>query len=195
MVRAAFPRIQVVALAFAVLAAGGWRGARADSEPLSGAVADAVLWGRPMPDAERTKDLPKRVQEALSEYRARERAFQSALKPPPGVTDEEQALLVKRIGIERVVFSLFARKDSARVAAGYALDADLDGGARFIDELLRDLPVKWLAPYLNLVAGHLKLCADQPDDARRQLVVAREGGHPLIRISAQYLIETGTCMK
>src|SRR5206468_1759240 len=83
---------------------------------------------------------------------------------------------------------LFPRGDSARVAAGYALDADFERGARFIDDLLRDLPVRWLAPYLNLIAGHDRLCAGQGDAARRQLVVAREGGHPLIRVAAEHLI-------
>jgi hypothetical protein len=32
------------------------------------------------------------------------------------------------------------------VAAGFALDVDLDREAPFIDELLRNLPVPWLAP-------------------------------------------------
>ena len=35
--------------------------------------------------------------------------------------------------------------------------------AKFIDRLLADLPKPWLAPYLNLVAGHRKLCASEMD--------------------------------
>jgi hypothetical protein len=88
-----------------------------------------------------------------------------------------------------VIFSLFARKDSAKVATGYALDADLDHEASFIDGLLRNLPVPWLAPYLNLIAGHRKLCDGRADDGRRQLARARDGGHPLIRVAALHLLD------
>jgi hypothetical protein len=75
------------------------------------------------------------------------------------------------------------------VAAGFALDIDFDREAPFIDELLRSLPVPWLAPYLNLIAGHRKLCAGATADARRQLGRARDGGHPLIRVAALHLLD------
>jgi hypothetical protein len=157
------------------------------------AVAQTLVLGLPMAPIDRTVGLPTDAQKRLIEYRQREATFKSQLKPSPAASEEERHLYERRVGIERVIFSLFPRGDSARVAAGYALDADFERGARFIDGLLRDLPVRWLAPYLNLVAGHDKLCAGQGDDARRQLVVAREGGHPLVRVAAQHLIETGQC--
>ena len=157
------------------------------------AIAQALLLGLPMAPIERTTGLPSDAQKRLIDYRQREATFKSRLKPSPGASEDERQLYERRIGIERVIFSLFPRGDSARVAASYALDADFERGARFIDGLLRDLPVRWLAPYLNLVAGHEKLCTGRPDEARRQLVVARESGHPLIRIAAQELIESGTC--
>src|SRR5712671_5912866 len=50
-----------------------------------------------------------------------------------------------------------------RVAAGYALDLDFDKPGDFVDELLRDLPVKWLAPYLYLVGGYAKACEGKAD--------------------------------
>jgi hypothetical protein len=70
--------------------------------------------------------------------------------------------------------------------------------ANFINQLLTDLPQPWLAPYLNLVAGHRRLCAAQMDgedplDASRakgQLSVAVKAGHPLIRAIAEHLITT-----
>jgi hypothetical protein len=78
--------------------------------------------------------------------------------------------------------------------------------AKFIDRLLADLPKPWLAPYLNLVAGHRKLCASEMDgsaadarsramaeDARRQLTRARDGGNRLIRVVAERLLATGRC--
>ena len=186
---------------------------------LSGAaaIADAVLWGKEMPASALTADLPKNVQSQVTEYLERERAFHSALTPPPGATAEERETYDRRVGIERVVFCLFPRGDSAKVAPQYALDADIEPDwqgmpemprreARFIDRLLADLPKPWLAPYLNLVAGHRKLCASEMDgeaadarsramteEARRQLNRARDGGNRLIRVVADQLLATGHC--
>ena len=112
------------------------------------------------------------VQRSLTEYRKREAAFRSGLTPPPGATPEEQRVFEQRVGIERVVFCLFPRRDSARIASLYALDVDVsfewEGAsdrprreAAFIDQLLNDLPEPWLAPYLNLIAGHRRLCAGE----------------------------------
>ena len=142
-----------------------------------------------MPPAEQTGELPSDVQKRIDEYRQRERVFKSALAPPRGGSPEEQALYEKRVGIERVIFSLFSRKDAAKVAASLALDLDFDREAAFIDELLRTLPVPWLAPYLNLIAGHRKLCAGDAVEARAQLARARDGGHPLIRLAALHLLD------
>lgn len=183
------------------------------------AVASVLVWSLPMPAADRTQDLPRKAQDALADYRVREQAFHSTLTPPPGATPVELELFAKRIAIERVLFCLFPRKDIARVAAGYASDADVayewEGSselprreAAFLDGLLGDLQQKWLAPYLNLIAGHRKLCASQlegpepADDrrimegaARQQLKRARDGAHPLIRVAAEQLLATGSCIK
>jgi len=214
LVRTTLRRAQVVAAA-AVL--GCW--AIAAAEDLSGAaaIADAVLWGKEMPASALTADLPKNVQSQLSEYLEREHNFRSALTPPPGATAEERETYDRRVGIERVVFCLFPRGDSAKVAPQYALDADIEPDwqgmpemprreAKFIDRLLADLPKPWLAPYLNLVAGHRKLCASEMDgdaadsrsraltaDARRQLERARDGGNRIIRVVAERLLTTGQC--
>lgn len=217
MVRTTFPCGKIVAIAAAALLAGGWRSVRAGELAGAAAIADAVLWGREMPASALTADLPKKVQSQLTEYRERERAFRSAITPPPGATEEERETYDRRVGIERVVFCLFPRGDSAKVAPQYALDADIEPDwlgmaemprreARFIDRLLADLPKPWLAPYLNLVAGHRKLCASEmdgdaaddrsralTDDARRQLAKARDGGNGLIRIVAERLLTTGRC--
>lgn len=157
------------------------------------AIAQALVLALPMAPVDRTMGLPSDAQKRLIEYRQREAAFKTQLKPSPGASEEERKLYERRVGIEREIYALFSRGDSARIAASYALDADVDRSARFIDDLLHDLPVRWLAPYLNLMAGHDKLCAGNGDDARRQLVVARDGGHPLIRVAAEHLIATGQC--
>lgn len=184
-------------------------GAAADAAGAA-AVADALLWGHVMPPPEVTSNLPSGVQRSLTEYRRREEEFKSGLTPPPGATDEEQAVFEQRVGIERVVYSLFPRRDSARIASLYALDVDFsltwEGAAdlprreaAFINQLLRDLPQPWLAPYLNLIAGHRRLCAGELEsasgsdgaasirDAQRQLAAAADGGVPLIKVVAEYL--------
>jgi len=133
--------------------------------------------------------LPADAQKRADLYRERERLFKSGLTPPKGGSDEELQLYESRVRIERVIVSLFDRKDAPKVAAGFALDIDFDREAPFIDELLRNLPVPWLAPYLNLIAGHRKLCAGATADARRQLGRARDSGHPLIRVAALHLLD------
>jgi hypothetical protein len=177
------------------------------------AVADALTWGSPMVSAARASDLPPDAQKAVSDYRGREKAFRSGLKAARNPSQDERELFQKRVNVERVVFCLFPRRDIARIAASYASDADVsdewegaDGPrheAAFIDGLLGDLPEPWLAPYLNLIAGHRKLCASElvgggtqaqrdatAADARRQLTRARDGGHPLIRVASEYLLST-----
>ena len=168
---------------------------------------------------EHTRDLPRDVQPGLTEFRQREQKFRSALKEPPGATDVERALFDQRVAIERVLFCLYPRRDIARVAAAYASDADVSTEweglsetprheAAFIDELLRDLQQKWLAPYLHLIAGHRKLCASQMDgagsdaarrklgeDARRQIAHAGQGGQALIRVAADHLLSTDRCVE
>jgi hypothetical protein len=158
------------------------------------AVADALLWGRPMPPATVTADLPSDERDLLASYRRREATFRSTLTPPPRATAEEAVVFATRVGIERVVFSLFDRRESARVAAMYALDADVGfTQPGFADVMLRGLTQKWLAPYLNLVAGDLRVCVGRETEGRRQLIAARDGGHPLIKLIAEQLLEQKRC--
>ena len=160
----------------------------AAAKVVAAAIAEALLAGGPMPPADETASLQNDVQKRLVEYRRCETAFTSRLVPPPGATDLERASYQKRVAVERVVFCLFPGRDAARVASGYALDLDFDKPGDFVDELLRDLPVKWLAPYLHLVGGHAKACEGKTDVARRQLTLARDGGHPIVREAATFLL-------
>ena len=143
-----------------------------------------------MPPAEESASLPVEAQRRLVDYRKCEGAFQSALAVPPGAGDDEQAIYGRRVGVERVIACLFREREARRVAAGVALDLDLDREAEFIDGVLRELPVKWLAPYLNLRAGHAKMCGGRVEEGRRQLAAARDGGNAIIRVAADYLIAT-----
>jgi hypothetical protein len=202
-------------VAGASLAARG----QSDAPSAAAAVARTVLWGAALAPPDLTRDLPRDVQPGLAEFRQREQAFRTALKAPPGATDVERALFDQRVAIERVLFCLYPRRDITRVAAAYASDADVSTGweglsetprheAAFIDELLRDLQQKWLAPYLHLSAGHRKLCASQMDGAgsettrrtlseegRRQIAHAGRAGHPLIRVAADHLLSTNQCIE
>ena len=145
-----------------------------------------------MPPPDRTAGLPGAAQKSLDASRRREAAFASRLGVPRGASAEEQTLHDRRVDIERTIASLFDHRDAARLAASYALDLDLDREASFIDDLLRDLPAPWLAPYLNLIAGHRKLCEGRTTSGRRQLAAARNGGHPLIRVAAELLLDSPT---
>ena len=162
---------------------------------VAAAIAEALVLGAPMPAADASAGLPADAQKQLVDYRAREAAFKSTLTPPPGADVDERALYDRRVAVERVIVSLFPRRDSARIASGFALDIDLEHVASFSDALLRDLPVPWLAPYLNLLAGHAKLCGDQPADAKHTLTLAQKSGVPLIRLAAEYLLSEGTCLE
>jgi hypothetical protein len=201
------------------LLAGVAAGGQPQEPAGAAAVAGAILWGLPMAAADRTGDLPADVQQRLAEYRKRDQTFRTALKAAPNESPEERSLFEKRVRIERVIFCLFPRRDTARVAASYASDAEIayewEGlsepprrEAAFVDALLRDLPQGWLAPYLNLIAGHRKLCASQLEgpetpiqrdamaaDARRQLTRARDGDHPLVRVAADHLLKTDRCVE
>ncbi len=162
---------------------------------VAAAITEALVLGAPMPAAEAGAGLPADAQKQIVEYRSREAAFKSALTPPPGADVEERALYDKRVAVERVIVSLFPRRDAAKIAAGFALDIDLDHVASFSDSLLRDLPVPWLAPYLNLLAGHAKLCGDHPADAKHTLTIAQKSGVPLVRVAADYLLAENTCLE
>jgi hypothetical protein len=153
------------------------------------AVTHTLVAAVPLAAPDQMGELPPDALKRADLYRERERQFRSGLTPPKGGSDEELRLYDSRVRVERVIVSLFDRKDAPTVAAGFALDVDLDREAPFIDELLRNLPVPWLAPYLNLIAGHRKLCAGVIEDGRRQLGRARDGGHPLIRVAALHLLD------
>jgi hypothetical protein len=157
---------------------------------VAAAIVEALLLGGTMPPADDTAALPGDAMKRLGEYRRCETSFKSGLKSPPGATAAELAIYERRIGISRAVACAFHERDAARVAAGFALDIDFDREAEFVDWILHDLPVRWLAPYLNLAAGHAKICDGRRDDGRRQLKAARDGGNPLIRVAADYLIAT-----
>jgi hypothetical protein len=157
---------------------------------VAAAIVEALLFGGSMPPAEESASLPPDVQKRLVEYRKCEAAFRSGLAAPRGASEDERAVYEKRVGVERAIACAFRERDAPRVAAGFALDIDFDREAAFIDGVMRDLPVKWLAPYLNLAAGHTKLCDGRVEPGRRQLAAARDGGNAIVRVAADYLIAT-----
>lgn len=162
----------------------------AAAKVVAAAIVEALLLGGAMPPADQTGTLPADVQKRLVDYRRCESAFTSRLARPPGAGEEERAIYERRVGVERAVACLFPGRGAPRVAASFALDIDFDRESEFIDRLLRDLPVRWLEPYLNLAAGHAKLCGGDMEAARPQLNAALKSGNALVRTSADYLLAT-----
>jgi hypothetical protein len=157
---------------------------------VAAAIVEALLLGGTMPPPEETAALSANIQKRLVEYRRCEASFRSRLAAPPGASEEEQSIYDRRVGIERAVACLFRERDTAAVAAGFALDVDFDREAEFIDRLMGDLPVRWLSPYLNLTAGHAKLCGGRAAAGRQQLAAAADGGNAIVRVAAEYLMTT-----
>ena len=155
---------------------------------VAAAIVEALLLGGAMPPAQETASLPADVQKRLDDFRRCEASFKSRLAAPPGASDEEEKIYARRVGVERSIACLFRERDAPKVAASFALDLDFDRQAEFTDGLLRNLPMRWLAPYLNLTAGHAKICGGRDDDGRRQLTAARDSGNPIVRVAAEYLI-------
>jgi hypothetical protein len=157
---------------------------------IGAAIVEALLLGGVMPPAEEAAALAADAQKQLVDYRTCEASFHSRLAPPPGAGDDERAIYRRRVGIERAVACAFPRRDAARVAGGFALDVDFDRPAEFVDNLLQDLPMRWLEPYLHLMAGHARLCDGNANAARGHLAAAAKGGNALVRAAADYLLAT-----
>jgi hypothetical protein len=203
------------AVAALVLLAGVQRPEPADAA----AVLPALLFGSEMPGADRTAGLPQDAKDALTVYQRRSRAFRPTTPPAPRPDNWESSVRYKRVGVERALFSLFDRPDSAALAADYARRANLAyewegfpevplGEARFPEAFLAEQPNSPIAGYARLFAGHRNMCAanlmselggKDPRHpavraaAERHLKAARESGHPLIREVADYLLRTGRC--
>lgn len=190
------------------------------SEPRgAAAVGESLLFGFEPPPASRTNGLPGDVQRRLHQYRERARLFRPTI-PRPGTLDGPAgSLYLKRVGLQRAVFSLFDRPDSLRLAESFATSIQLlyewEGfadsplsEARSADRYLQENAGSPIAAYVQLFAGHRRLCArsgfqgldPNSEDGRRvaataqaQLAGARDSGDPLLRSVAEYLLEARSC--
>src|SRR4029450_2220281 len=193
-------------------------------EPIdAGALTESLLWGFEMAPPNRTSGLPADGQRRLVEYRRRERSCRQTV-PRPQDRDRDGplgSLYFKRVGLERALFSLNNRKDSLALAESFATTVkwlyEWEGfadspllEASSADEFLAQHRTSPLAAYLQLFAGHRKLCAASgldrldPQSARdgriareadAQLSAARDSGDPLIRVVAEYLLERRKCFE
>ena len=185
------------------------------------AIKEALLFGFEMAPPDRTMNLPPAAQRALTVYRSRARMFKPTTARVDSSPETQASLQFKRVGLERAVFSLFDRPDAAQLAGDYATRAALayewEGlpevplfEAAYADSFLAEHPTSPIAPFVQLFAGHRKLCAGNlikeltSDNAaaRRtlreseaQLAAARDSGHPLIRVVAEHLLETQRCLE
>jgi hypothetical protein len=191
-------------------------------EPVdAAALLESLLFGFETAPAARTAGLPADAQAALAAYRARERLFTPTTPAPQTASSAEESLHFKRAGMERTIFSLFARDDAAQLAAEYVKEAVLSyewegfpeaplGEATSADTFLTTQPNSPLVPYALLFAGHRKTCAAEimrgldADDPRAgelqraadtQLLRARNSGSPLIREVSSYIIRTRRCVE
>jgi hypothetical protein len=192
------------------------------AEPIGApAVMESLLFGFEMAPPSRTSGLPGDALAAVAKYRDRERLFRPTLPPPQNLDGQEGPVYRKYVGLERALFCLFDRSDSLQLADEYLKRARLlDEWEGFADSalseaiaadaFLADHPGSPLAPYAQLFSGHRKLCAvsgldglDPASDRARgiareaesQLVLARDAGHPLIRIVAAHLLSSGKCFE
>jgi len=182
---------------------------------------EALLIGFEMAPADRTTGLPSDVQRSLARYRERERSFKPTIPRPLDLDGPEGSGYFKRVGLERALFSLMDRPDSLHLAEEYSTqiailyewegfaDSPLSEAAS-ADAFLAQHRKSAVAPYVQLFAGHRKLCAvsglegldPKSDiaqgiarDADAELKAARNAGHPLIRIVADYLLTSRKCFE
>ena len=153
-------------------------GAAAAADAAAGSQSDAV------PPRRRATRRPTRKR-SWPTIAAGRTLFDRAGSSAPNATTEERARFfpeARRHRARDLLCLLPAWRDSARIAASYASDADLShewenqaasaarAEAAFIGQPSpRDLPQPWLAPHLNLIAGHRKPCASRMEwsgDAR-----------------------------
>ncbi len=185
------------------------------------AIMEALLYGFEMAPADRTTGLPGDAQRSLERYRQRERSFKPTIPRPSNLDGPQGSVYFKRVGLERALFSLIDRPDSLHLAEEYstqiALLYEWEGfadspltEAASADEFLAQHRKSPVAPYVQLFAGHRKLCAVSglegldPNsntaqgiarDADADLKTARDAGHPLIRIVADYLLASRKCFE
>jgi hypothetical protein len=182
---------------------------------------ESLLYGFEMAPQSRTSGLPNDIQQSLETYRERERIFKPTIKPPANFDGPEGSAYRKRVGLERALFCLFDRADSAQLANDLSTQITLiyewEGladsplaEAGSADAFLAQHRNSPIAPYIQLFAGHRKQCAVSgfegldpksnralrlAHDADVQLKLAREAGHPLLRIVAEHLLTTRKCFE
>jgi hypothetical protein len=187
------------------------------------AVVESLLFGLPMAPSALTSGLPADARQSLVKYRDRATQFKPTIKRPAGVDSDGPTAEVyqKHVDMQRTVFSLFERADSIRLAEGFSNEVILayewegfsDGPlaeAASAVAFLAAHPNSPIQPYAHLFIGHRRLCAvssytgvdpTTPEarriltDADRELAMARDAGHPLLRVAAEYLLRTRKCME
>jgi hypothetical protein len=192
--------------------------AHAQAQPVDDLLKAMLFWFD-MPGPKQTTELTADVRKSLDTYRARIEAFKPSfvVKGTPG--RPEHSLQLKRIALERVLFGLFDVPGISALATEYARRARLsyewegfaDGPlfeADVADAFLEGNPDSPIAPYLNLFAGHRKMCAvsglqgldPSSEKGRRiaqeavaQLTLARNAQHPIIKLVAERVLESRRC--
>jgi len=182
---------------------------------------ETLVFGFELAPTVRLTELPPDVLRSVDAYRQRERLFKTTITCETGVDFPAESVCLKRVALQRTLFSLVNRSDSLLLAGTYARQATINyewegfaeaplGEASAAEKYLRAHPRTPLASYLHLFIGHRKLCAlsglDGLDpaslegltirrEANRELRLARESGGPLIRSVSDYLRDTRKCFE
>ena len=178
-----------------------------------GTVYESLAYGAPLPDAIPTTGVPAEVQQAWRRFTSRARRFTTRV--PESDVSELREVWGERIGIERVVFSLFETPDIAREAEVFVqalpfyYEAEGDIGRVLTvpdaaDAYVQAHPRSVLRDYALFLAGHRRACgikdselsntpegARQRQHARQDLLRAERSPHPLIRFAASLELNQG----
>lgn len=199
--------MRVVACGIAILIAL----AQASESTDAAAVIETLLFGLEMAPATRTAGLPADAQQRLARYRQREKGFTSTIPRPPDLDGPLGSLYWKRVGIERAIFSLMDRPDGLAIAESVATSIhfqyEWEGfagspltEAAAADAFLEEHSASPAAAYVQLFAGHRRLCAASgfqgldpqsqegrrvAGEAERHLSIARDSGDPILRVVAE----------
>jgi hypothetical protein len=192
--------------------------ARAQGPPQTD-LAKALLFWLDLPSIVQSTALAPDVRQALDAYRSRSGEFAPSFDPIGMPSGPERSVQLKRGSLERTLYALFDVPGIAVLAMEYAREARISyeweglaeaplGEAAGADAFLERRPASPIAPYLELFAGHRKICATggmkgalpSIEEVRRiaaeavaQLQRAKDGGHPLIRLVADEVLTSRRC--
>lgn len=185
------------------------------------AIMESLMYGFEMARPSRTADLPPETQGSLAKYRERERIFSRRSNVRRVLAAHRGPCTSSAWAGSAHCSAALIDPTSRHLAEEYSTQVRLlyewEGFAASpltetasADAFLAQHRNSPVAPYAQLFAGHRRRCAVSglegldpksekvrgiARDADRQLELARDAGHPLIQIVADYLVRTTKCFE